>query len=519
LAAAGGSWLVRVVLAVLPIPLFTGIALHAAAFGGMITAVSYAALAGWGVSTQRAVLMLSVIMLVFILSRSLSPARVYFFALTLVLMLDPLAPLGAGFWFSFLAVAVLLSIFVPRQGSLVWWKAMLPAQAGIMLIMLPVGAYWFQFYSPVAFLANLIAIPWVSFTVVPLTLAGITLLWVSSTAAAVLLGLAGKSSLGLLRVLEFLSQQQGDPPHLGRPGLMTLLLATIGGFLLLLPAGLSIRWLGPFFLLPLMFPAGSRFSNHSLRVDVLDVGQGSAVLVNTPHHTLVYDSGPGNGLGLDLVNSVVMPALSDLGRSQPDRIIISHGDLDHAGGIHSLSIAYPEARWNINRPRPEPGEEACRTGLSWAWDGFEFRVLHPSKGLPYLGNDSSCVLSIRGANTSLLLAGDISTTVERRLVDSGLAEHQLLIVPHHGSSSSSSPGFIDAVQAEVAVATTGKGNRFGFPKEDVIHRYRDSGAQFWSSGNCGGLRIFISDNGSLAAESARRLRQKIWRWPATGNCP
>ena len=227
-------------------------------------ALVYAALAGWGVSTQRAVLMIAVAMGALLLSRAVSPARAYLLALAAVLLIDPLAPLSAGFWFSFLAVAVLLLIFVPRPGKLKWWRTMIMAQAGIMLLMLPASAYWFQFFSPVGFFANMLAIPWVSIAVVPLTLAGVLMLLVSHGVAAVLLTLAGKSSLALLAVLEVLAQQQGSVSHLPAPGMLALLLASAGGLLLLLPAGLPLRWLGPFFMLPLVLPTSQRYQTISV---------------------------------------------------------------------------------------------------------------------------------------------------------------------------------------------------------------------------------------------------------------
>jgi competence protein ComEC len=519
LAAVGGAWLGRLFFILLPFSLFRRAGMRTALICGVAAALSYAALAGWGVSTQRAVLMICVAAAALILRRSISASRAYLLALALVLMLDPLAPLGAGFWFSFLAVAVLLILFSPSGNRTSLLKTALVAQAGVMVAMLPLSAYWFQAFSPVGFLANLVAIPWVSLIVVPLILAGISLLPVWTEFAGLLLALSGKASLILLAFLEFLSGLQGAMPILQSPSVPVLWLATLGGLLLLLPRALSLRCFGLFLMLPLFLPPGARAERGSLLVEALDTGQGTAVLVSTDKRSLLYDSGPGDGQGQDLVRSVIVPALARLGRSAPERIVISHGDLDHAGGIGGLATHYPDARWNVNIPGHRWKNAPCLEGLNWNWSGFEFEVLHPSPGLPYLGNDSSCVLRVAGSSASVLLAGDVSSAVESRLLAANPGRHRVLIVPHHGSMTSSSEEFIAMVQPEIAIATTGLGNRFGFPREEIRQRYLSAGSHFWSTDACGALRVRIAGDGSIQSASARRERKAIWRWPAAADCP
>jgi competence protein ComEC len=164
--------------------------------------------------------------------------------------------------------------------------------------------------------------------------------------------------------------------------------------------------------------------------------------------------------------------------------------------------------------------EDCRAPLAWAWQDTVLRVLHPSPGLPYRGNDSSCVLEVERGGRRILLSGDISATVEARLLRGGLLlPSEVLLVPHHGSLTSSSPGLIEAVRPRLAVATAGLGNRFGFPRAEVRRRYERAGVPFWSTGDCGALRIVLSGDGSLAATSARLRRPAIWRWPAAARCP
>ena len=243
------------------------------------------------------------------------------------------------------------------------------------------------------------------------------------------------------------------------------------------------------------------------------------LLLRTAEHTLVYDSGPGDGGEANLVGSVIVPALSRAGGRAPDRIVISHGDLDHAGGLRTLARLYPAAEYRVNLKRPPAGTSPCQAGLSWRWDDVGFTVLHPSPSLPYLGNDSSCVLAVAGRGGRVLLAGDISETVERRLLAADARRYSVVLVPHHGSRTSSSPPFVAAVRADVAVATAGLGNRFGFPKAEIRQRYEAAGARFWSTGDCGALQLTLHADGRLEARSARRDRASTWRWPVGADCP
>ncbi|MFB3076399.1 MAG: ComEC/Rec2 family competence protein, partial [Lysobacterales bacterium] len=217
LAAVGGAWLARISMILLPVTVAARWGLGVSLAGAVFAALTYASLAGWGVSTQRAVLMLTVAVLALAFNRAVHPARAWVLALAVVLAVDPLAPLSSGSWFSFLAVAVLLTMFVPRNGRIFWWKTAMLAQAGIMVTMLPVTVLWFQSFSPVGFLANLGAIPWVSLVVVPLTLAGVALLPVSMAVASLLLRLAGEASAVLFSYLEFLAALQGPVPILSAP--------------------------------------------------------------------------------------------------------------------------------------------------------------------------------------------------------------------------------------------------------------------------------------------------------------
>jgi len=519
LAAGGGVLLTRWLGAMLPIAAM-GRAYHLLGLaGGAIAAATYAALAGFGVPTLRSLVMLLVASAAISMTRTIHPGRAWLLALAAVLMIDPFAALGAGFWFSFMAVASLLWVFVPRGGERRWWRSLLMAQGAVTLVLLPVSALCFGAFSLMGFASNLVAIPVVSLGVVPFVLAGVASLPVAGPWSAMMWSLAAGVTSVLLEFLELMARLQGEmtPLLVQRPASAVLSLA--GAFLLLLPRGAPGRWCGLLLMAPLFLPPAARSESDRLELEVLDVGQGTAVLLRSGRKTLLYDTGPGDGMGRDRVASVIVPALNAAGITSPNRIVISHGDRDHAGGLGSLTARYPGALYHANLPRPGADLEPCHIPLAWNWQGTQFRVLHPSGGLPYRGNDSSCVIEVARPGGRILLSGDISATVEARLLLNGLRESRILLVPHHGSQTSSSQAFIDRLAPDVAVATASLGNRFGFPRPAIRQRYRDAGIPFWSTGSCGALRISMHGDGRLEGDSARRRRPAIWRWPAAVDCP
>jgi competence protein ComEC len=519
LAAAGGMWLARAILLFLPFSGLGRVTLPVTVSAGLLTALCYAALAGFGIPTLRSALMLLTAMMALLLCRSIHPVRAWVLSLAIILAIDPVAPLGAGLWFSFLAVAALIWVFHPRTGHMNWWKTMLMAQAGVILILTPLGAAWFGMFSPLGFVANLLAIPWVSILVVPLVLTGLAAASFSAWMAGMLWKLAGFAISLLFQVLETIVYFQGQVVAMPPPGMLQVILAIAGAVLCMLPRGLSLRWMGLFLLLPLFFPLGQRTRDGALLVEVLDVGQGTAVLVSSGHQSMLYDSGPGDGSEQNLVAGVIAPALTGLGPKAPGQVIISHADLDHAGGLQSLLDRYPGAEYRANLGDRGGEMEKCTTPDRWDWPRVAFKVLHPSSWLPYLGNNSSCVISMDSAGGRVLLSGDISEVIESRLIEEGISPHKLLLVPHHGSITSSSAAFIERLKPEIAIATASLGNRFGFPRPEIRERYESAGVQFWSTGDCGALRVLLHPDGSVQATSARRKRNRVWRWPVAENCP
>jgi len=519
LAALCGLWFARLLFLAVPLRWSMGLAWPATLLLSLLLALLYAGLAGFGTSTIRAVLMLAVGVSALLARRAIHPGQAILTALALILMFDPLTVLSAGFWLSFSAVGVLLLLSSHRirenRGRL---RQMLQTQAGIMLVLLPMSAWWFQSASLCGLIANLWAIPFVTVILVPLIFLGLIFMPVSGVVSLLAFSAAGASAGFLLEILGWFGKVPFASLTLSQPTLLILLLATLGALLLLLPRGVRHRWLGMLLLLPL-FGQDQPPDEGQVRLDVLDVGQGTAVLVNSRRHLLLYDSGPGNGRDFDLVDSIIRPAVRRSGHGSPDRIVISHADLDHAGGLRNLRQRYPAAAVYGSFPGMRPGIGRCDDSLEWKWDGISFQVLHPSPWLPYLGNDSSCVVGVSMGQISLLLPGDIALAAEQRLSRRQLAKTDILLVPHHGSGSSSSTEFLRAIRPKFAIATAGLGNRFGFPRPEVVQRYRNAGIPFWSTDACGALRLLLSAGGNIEASSARRSRPAPWRWPAGEACP
>ena len=524
LAAIAGFWITRLLLLFVPFAWVSRRTLDLSWLGSWLTALSYAGLAGFGISTQRALIMLSVLVLTQITRRHVAPFRPLMLALFMVLLVDPIAPLRPGFWFSFAAVAALLFVLANRAGRSTWWSAVTKAQVTASLATLPVAVFWFQTLSPGGPGANLLAIPWVSLVVVPLTLLGVVLLPISDRLSEMLWMLGEWSAHLMLEVVHWISALSQHVQPLAPPVSVSLaVLAFVSALVLMLPGGIRCRWLAALPLILIVIPASSSTSKDMINIEFLDIGQGLSVIVDSAGHSLLYDSGPGQPGDWDQVAPVIAPALARRARVEPARILISHADLDHSGGLASLRKRYGHSLYtgNLgNHPRESWKDvSACVEGTWWQWGDTRFHVLHPSTGLPYLGNDSSCVMSIRNGDASVLLTGDISTSVEQRLAMTGLTSHQVLQVPHHGSSSSSGEDFLAAVRPVSAVASTGYGNRFGMPHDDVQKRYARHGRALWTTADCGAIEIMLDKNGLMKARSARRERAALWRYPPARDCP
>ena len=492
----------------LPLPI-------SAAVAALCAASAYAALAGFGLPTLRTVAMLAVVVVAVLARRSQSTWQAYALAILVLLLLDPLGILGAGFWLSFAGVGWLLWCLPGHEIRVPRWHTWLQVQWVATLALLPLTVWFFGQASLLGFAVNLLAVPWVTLLVVPLDLA----------ATAALLMQQSWLAEPLLRVAAWAMntpmQWLADSPRwplarlfLPEPDLIGMLLALLAAVVLLLPRGVPGRWLGAFLLLPLLWPRIALPPPGQLDVHVLDVGQGLAVLLRTANHSLLYDTGPRFGSGLDMGEAAVVPAMRALGVQQLDRLLVSHGDADHAGGMAAVLRAFP-ADVSSSATQQIPEARACERGETWQWDGVEFALLHPPEHFPYLRNESSCVLQVRVGDTAILLPGDISAQIESRLQrEYGNAlQSELILVPHHGSASSSSSAFIESVRPTFAVVSAGYLNRFEHPRATVVSAWSAQGAQVINTAETGMFSVRVSADGVSTPVSWRATSPRLWSAP------
>jgi competence protein ComEC len=432
------------------------------------------------------------------------------------LLLDPWSVLSAGFWLSFGAVALIFYIAANRLGSrhlLIEYGRM---QWAMSIGLIPPLLAMFQQLSLVSPLANAFAIPLVSFVVVPLTLLGAVLPfdWILQLAHQAMSWCM--LALGWLNSLPVAVWTQHAPPA------WSIAIGIVGVLWLLLPRGFPTRWLGGLLLLPMFLVQPEPPAPASLRLTIFDVGQGLAVAAQTRHHALLYDSGPEYNSEANSGNRILVPALRGMGISRLDTLLLTHDDSDHTGGALSVMQAMPVATLHSSLPgdspilQQSPQTLRCSDGQSWEWDGVHFELLHPSLESyaqeDISSNNRSCVLLISIGTNRVLLAADIEKDSERRLLQqhAGKLQATLLVVPHHGSKTSSTPAFIAAVQPRYAVFTAGYRNRFGHPREDVVERYRAAGSELLRSDEDGAILVAM-DARNFTLERHRKTHARYWQ--------
>ncbi len=475
----------------------------------LVPASAYALLAGFGLPTRRALLMITVLVLAGSWRRRVMPAQALSLALLAVLVTDPLAVLAPGFWLSFAAVALLVLMLEPRKAG--GWRGHLRTAGQAQLLMsvalLPLTAWFFGQGAPWGWFANAFAIPVISLLVVPLILAGMFVWPLVPSLAQHLWQLSGMTMERLWQALGGVAHWPGALWYLPAVGAAALIFASIGALWLFVPRGLPGRWLGLLLFAPLLWPGLPRLPTGGFRITMLDVGQGLSVLVRTRKHLLLYDAGARYPSGFNYGDAVVLPAIRHGGYQALDRMIISHGDNDHAGGAVAVARAFPRALRLSGEPaRMRVPMQTCRAGQHWTWDGVSMRVLSPADRLrPLLGrNDLSCVLLISGPGGRMLLTGDILRDLEGAVADRvGSGPPLVVLVPHHGSNSSSSSRFISDLHPILALVSAGWLNRFGHPRETVLARYRHAGVPVFDTATSGAVRVDFPPHGTPRV---------IWQW-------
>ncbi|MFT7389613.1 MAG: competence protein ComEC [Candidatus Endobugula sp.] len=545
----------------------------------IMMALSYSLLAGMSLPTQRAFIMVLAYQLSVLLYYRLSPWLLLSLALCGVSILDPLAPHSMGFWLSFLAVAVLLYGFSGRAknsltGVLRVAVQSISAQWLLFVGLLLPSLLWLQGGSSSAPLVNIFAIPWVSLWVVPAIFLLLFLLALQAALALVsqqglldvpidvVYGWIVRVIDGLLEGLSYANQTIGGFwfAHIPQPSAPTIVLAAIGIVYLLAPKGLPYRRCAWVLLLPVVWPITI---SPLLRVTFLDVGQGTSVVVETPNHRLVYDTGRQFSDRFNTGEHIIAPYLRSTGGSTLNRLIVSHSDSDHAGGLSGLlrsisvdRLMYGEpvktmlrkakraAEYDVdtnnndinqnkviqrfspqdiknkgerNKDAADINSKTCLRGQQWQWDGVNFQVLWPSPKVITLAdqksNNHSCVLLISVGNKHILLTGDIEREVEALLLNNlQMPLHvDIMLVPHHGSKTSSSQSFVDTLTPTFAVVTAGYQNQYGHPNQQVLLRYHHIGSNIINTAAMGATQFSLYDTpGDWIVDKWRKKYQRYW---------
>jgi len=497
-----------------------------AALFSVLVAMLYVALAGFGVPAQRSLIMIAVLAGVKWFDRNTSAVNALLLALALVLLADPWAVLWPGFWLSFCAVGLIFYASLGRSvrsdtdaGTMVAsWRSACTAQYAITLGLVPLSMLLFNQVSLVSPLANALAIPVISWLVTPMSLIGsITpdplgswILWITHF---------------LVQLLhEFLSLLARMPVwQAPRPALWMMLCAMFGIGWCLAPRGWPLRWAGLLLWLPLCLNKASSPGAGEFKVTALDVGQGMALLVETAGHRMLYDTGPAYSPNSDAGSRVIYPYLKMRGISRLDGLMISHNDSDHSGGALSLmqqlqidwvSSSLASDSPAVNLAQVKSRHSVCLAGQHWDWDGVQFDVLHPGESVyasaKWKPNAKSCTLKISNGRQSMLLAGDIEAIQEDELVNSipDRLGANVLLAPHHGSGTSSTLPFLQAVAPDIALFQLGYHNRYHHPRPDIWQRYADLGITRLRSDWSGAITFAFSNR--VEVDEYRRTEARYW---------
>ena len=495
---------------------------RAAAISALFIAAFYAALSGFAVPAQRALIMLSIVMLSIFWRHKVQSSQVLSFALLSVLILDPVAVLSAGFWLSFAAVAIISLAAFGRLNVDKNWRTWGRLQWRISLALIPLLLFLFQQASLVSPLTNLFAIPVVSFLVVPLVLFATTITAFMPDFSAALYFLANSTLHVLWWLLAYLADTPVSQWHGVKPSLLPLCLASLGFALLLTPKGWPARYFGLFLIIPLIWPNNNSPEHGEVEITLLDVGQGLAAVVQTKQHVLVFDAGPKFSQSFDTGAAVVVPFLRQKNIKKLDMMIVSHKDNDHRGGVKSVLAEIETTRLVTSyadkfRNNKSSSSEACYAGQNWLWDGVLFEILNPDESLAYKRrNNASCVLRVSTGKESLLLSADIEKRAEKQLVRQRSAQLKstYLVAPHHGSKTSSSQSFLEAVDPDYILIPVGYKNRYRMPHSTVLRRYREMHIPIYQTFQSGAVSVLLGDigqkNSSKMPREYRNYSQKYW---------
>lgn len=493
-----------------------------AALAGAAVGLLYVLLAGFGIPAQRTLYMLTVVAAALWFGRITNVSHVLCAALGVVVLLDPWAVLAPGFWLSFGAVAAILYAtsgrIRPRETrTMAALRVGAHTQYVVTIGLVPLTMLLFSQVSLVSPLANAVAIPLVSFIVTPLSLAGSLL---PAPLSNILLGAAHLVMEGLARLLGWMGEMRFAVWTAPVPKPWMFAFALVGTVWMLAPRGWPVRWIGMAGWLPLLANLPTHPQEGEMHVTAFDVGQGTALLVETRHHRLLYDTGPLYSTESNGGNRVILPYLRARGIERLDGIVVSHSDVDHAGGalaiIDAVKTGWVASSLWFNHPvvKASTSHRRCVAGQSWSWDGVLFEMIHPTPesyaDASLKANARSCTLRITSGGHSILLAGDIEAAQEAQLLARGASRlrSDVLLAPHHGSGTSSTPAFLAGISPEVALFQVGYRNRYRHPKAEVIQRYEEMHIERLRTDESGAVTFRFG--AKLKATQYRREHARYW---------
>lgn len=483
-----------------------------------LAAAAYAMVSGLGVPARRAVVMLAAGAATVGLRRQPDAPAIVSLAAIIVFATDPIATLTPGFHLSFAAVVLLVWLARRREPAtavprwLRWGRDLAVLQVFLLFGLAPLTAIVFQRFVPVATPVNLVAVPLFSVVTVPLTLAGLALGDLSETAALFCLRLAAHSLDGLAALVSRAAQlpyAHWTLAEVAGPAWLFVLLPLAW---VVLPAGWPGRKVAVIGVVALVAWRPPSPPADCFDTWVLDAGQGLATVLETHDGVTVYDTGMAWRGGGSVAQQVVIPFLESRGIAKIERLVVSHGDLDHSGGIDDMRERFAIRHVIVGEYLPRLPGWRCDAGKAW-WSGaVRFEVLHPPAADRPQGNDASCVLRVSAGPYALLLTGDIEAAAERSLVQHGaVLGADVVIVPHHGSRTSSSAPFVDSVQPAIAIVSAGYANRWGFPKPRVVERWQGSGAAVLSTADAGAVFFRLCATGGVVElRQEREQRRRFW---------
>ena len=513
LCAGFGWWLGVLIAHATHIPIVCGWRNCFASGAALLMAVVYCAMAGFAVPTTRALLMLVLVILLKLNWRHFFAVDVLLLVMLTVLIINPLLVLNASFWLSFIAVAMLVLVAVQRGQGRGWWQV-IATQWWVFVGLIPVLAIVGLPISLISPIVNLVAIPFMSMFVVPPILLLMLVSFISESAALWMITIASYPLEYLWQGLEYISNLAPVPSILLSPHWLTVVLAIVGLGLLLIRTGFRWRIVALLLIATIWIPIRAQH-DYLLKLTALDIGQGLSLVVQTRDHSLVYDMGASYQSGFNLGQAVLEPYLQAENAEIIDVAIVSHSDNDHAGGYEYLNQNFVIKKTYMpfvdNGLRPQ---HKCRAGNSWNWDGIKFEFLHPTDILAGKNNNRSCVLQITAGNTRLLLTGDIEREIEHQLVArvGDRLYSDILVAPHHGSSSSSSALFLHKVRPKTVIVSAGFLNRFNHPTAEVLSRYKNFDSLVLNTAQVGSVELIIAADQQLGlARLGRSKMPRYWR--------